>query len=87
MDFGELMRQVVQFFYSHMYLSIFLCVCLGILAYLKPKPLIKVIVIALILTGVVYLSSLIMEMTSVGKYQKEDLVIKSKEELVKEKTE
>ncbi len=87
MDFGELMRPVVQFFYSNMYLSIFLFVCLGILTYLKPKSMKKVIVIALILTVVVYLSLLIMEMTSGGKYQKEDLVIKSKQELVEEKTE
>jgi hypothetical protein len=77
MDIGELMSQVVQFFYSHMYIAIFLCVCLGILAYLKPKSLIKVIVIVLILTGVVYLSLLIMDMTSGGKHQKEDLIIKS----------
>ena len=79
MDFGEPMRQVGYFFYSHMYLSILLGVCLGILAFLKPKSLMKVMVIVLILTGVVYLFMLMTDMTSIGRSQKKDLIEKSLE--------
>ncbi len=77
MDIGELIGQAGQFFYDNVYLSVALCFGLGVLAYLKPKVLLRVIAIGLVLAGVVYLFTIFTDVTATGKGQKKELIRKS----------
>lgn len=77
MDIGALIGQVGYFFYDNLYLSIFLCFALGVVTYLKPKAMLKLITIGLVLAGVIYLFLTFTGVTSTGKHQKKELIHKS----------
>ncbi len=77
MDIGEMIGQAGQFFLDNVYVSIFLCFVLGVLTYLKPKAMVKMIAIGLVLAGVVYLFLTFTGVTTTGKHQKKELIHKS----------
>ena len=70
----ELIAYAIDFFYAHPPVAIGIIVFLCILAYFRPKPLLRTAVILLVLGGIFYGLTLIGDLTSTGVSQKKKMV-------------
>jgi hypothetical protein len=56
----------VEFIQSHPILAIFIIVAFGISAYLKPKPMFKLMAVVLVIGAMGYVVSFLVDLTSTG---------------------
>ncbi len=66
MEPGKLIDSWLDFFSSHTIFAIAIIVALGILAYLKPKVMFKLVIVVLAIGAIVYVISFIVDLTSTG---------------------
>ncbi len=69
-----LFNTCMGFYYAHKLITVIGIVVVAVLAYIKPKEVLKLIAIFAVAVVVIYLLSLMGDMTSTGKSQKEKMV-------------
>lgn len=77
MDFEKLVAIGVRFFHSHTVLAILLVVVLLVFSYLKPKQLLKLLIVGLVLGVAFYFLSLTAKTTLTGVQHEEEMIYKS----------
>jgi hypothetical protein len=80
MDFWAIIKSIIIFFQANLLVTIAIAIILIFLLWRKPKLFFLILFIALLLSGVLYL---ILDVSSTGIYQKEQLI--QKEIIHKEK--
>lgn len=76
MDPNEFLEYVLDYLQAHPPVAIGIVVFLCVVAYFRPKPLLRITVILLVLGGIFYGLTLLGEMTSTGVVQKKKMVEK-----------
>lgn len=76
MNFAELISAGINFFQTQTLIAIIIIAVLGILFYLKPKAMFKVLAIILVFVAALYMLSLMGDVTSTGISQKREMVDK-----------
>ena len=76
MDFAELISAGINFFQTQTLIAIIIIGVLGILFYLKPKAMFKLVALTLAFVAVFYILSLMGDVTSTGISQKREMVDK-----------
>ena len=79
MDFNTLFERCQYYFQNNSIVALAIIAALALFGYLKPKAFFKVLMLALILGGVLYIISLLGESTTTGIQQKDQMMYKSKE--------
>ena len=76
MYFAELISARINFFQTQTLIAIVIIGVLGILFYLKPKAMFKVVALILVSVAVLYILSLMGDVTTTGITQKREMVDK-----------
>ncbi len=76
MDFAELISAGINFFQTQTLIAIIIIAVLGILFYLKPKAMFKVVTLILVFAAAFYILSLMGDVTTTGMSQKREMVDK-----------
>jgi uncharacterized membrane protein (Fun14 family) len=74
MTFNDVIIECTNFFYTYPYIAIAIVVVLGLIAYWRPKQVLRVTLIVLGLAVVCYLLYYIVGATVTGVFQKEQLI-------------
>ena len=81
MDFSSAITDIIDFFhrfiYFHPFIAMGIAAALGILIYIKPKEVLKLIFMFLAISAICYILYLLFGATESGVFQKDKLIHKS----------
>ncbi len=78
MDFMEIVNTALSYFYDHTLLVIGTVVVVGGLTFWKPKAMLRVVLIAVVISVVAYFLSLMGNMASTGVSHKREMINKDR---------
>lgn len=79
MNTENLIATILVFFQTHLFISIAVAVLIGVLLFLRPGPMLKILVTLLFLGVIFYFIAIFGGALSTGVDQKEDMIHKTEE--------